>query len=260
VNSFLELALKVAEDAGREVLAVWSKRLSFETKVDGSPITVADRKSHDLILQALSVSGLPIVSEEADDMSMNSTDYWLVDPLDGTKEFIAGNPEFTINIARVRDEFPVLGVVVAPALGQTFIGSRGEGAWLIDARGKQRLLALDRAPACRIAVSRFHDHPGTELFIARNSITQRIEIGSALKYGYLAASRVDVFPRLVGCYEWDTAAGQAVLEEAGGSVVEWSTGRRLRYGKPRRRNAELISFRAPYSLSDFRLECNEGRI
>jgi 3'(2'), 5'-bisphosphate nucleotidase len=104
-----------------------------------------------------------------------------------------------------------------------------------------------------MAISRFHDHPDVDVFAAQNRIVQRVAIGSALKYGLLAAAEVDVFPRLVGSSEWDTAAGQAVLEAAGGQVLDWHTGKALQYGKPRRRNPRLLALRGPYQRETFKL-------
>lgn len=255
MSNFLDLALAAADSAGRKVLSIWKTAFTVEAKGDGSPCTEADRSAHEIILRALSDSKLPVVSEEGGDLQLTVNDYWLVDPLDGTKEFISNHQEFTINIARVVSGVPVLGVIVAPALGETYVGVAGVGAWRIDRAGTHELSVVERAPECRVAVSRFHDHAYTELFLARNLITHRIAIGSALKYARLAAASVDVFPRFVGCSEWDTAAGQAVLEAVGGSVLDCSTGRRLMYGKPKRRNPGLFSFRAPYRLEEFMLPC-----
>ncbi len=252
MGNFLDLALEAANNACREILTIWNScSLSVEQKLDGSPITLADKKAHEVILHTLARSDLPVVSEESDDLQLAAHDYWLVDPLDGTKEFVAGNPEFTVNIARITHGFPVLGIVSAPALSETFVGVARQGAWRIDSSGTQDLVAMARASGHRVAVSRFHDHADTELFISLNSITTRVAIGSALKYGRLAAAEVDVFPRFAGSSEWDTAAGQAVLEAVGGSVLDYSTGQRLRYGKPQRRNPQLFSFRSPYKRDDF---------
>jgi 3'(2'), 5'-bisphosphate nucleotidase len=111
-----------------------------------------------------------------------------------------------------------------------------------------------------MAVSRFHDHPDVDLFASQNGIKERVAIGSALKYGVLAAGVVDVFPRLVGSSEWDTAAGQAVLEAAGGQVLDWHTGEALVYGKPRRRNPRLLTLRAPYRQEEFQLKEYESEL
>jgi len=111
-----------------------------------------------------------------------------------------------------------------------------------------------------MAVSRFHDHPDVYIFATENGVTKRVAIGSALKYGLLAAGEIDIFPRLVGSSEWDTAAGQAVLEAAGGQVLDWHTGKPLVYGKPRRRNPRLLALRVPYSLEEFHLKDYESEL
>ena len=113
---------------------------------------------------------------------------------------------------------------------------------------------------CRMAVSRFHGHPDVDVFAVANGISKRVAIGSALKYGRLATAEVDVFPRLVDSSEWSTAAGQAVLEGAGGQVLDWHTGQALCYGEPRRHNPRLLSIRAPYNFTDFQLHNYEPRI
>ncbi len=243
-----------ARRAGAAILAQDVLPGEVEHKGDGSPVTRADRLAHEAAGAVLAGSGIAVVSEEGADLLLDADEYWLVDPLDGTKDFLAGNGEFTVNIALVRQKVPVLGVMLAPALGELYVGAPGQGCW-VEERGGQRMAvaARPRSDACRMAVSRFHDHPDVELFAQANGIRERVAVGSALKYGYLALGRVDVFPRLVGSAEWDTAAGQAVLEAAGGAVLDWHTGQPLRYGKPGRRNPRLLALRAPYEYSDFTL-------
>ncbi len=254
MNELLDLAVSAVRQAGDAILSVYNRELGVEIKKDGSPLTLADKKAHQSIMAALIKAQLPIVSEECDEQHMEAQSYWLVDPLDGTKDFLTGNGEFTVNIALIEQQRPVLGVVYAPALDELYTGSQGEGAWLDKAGVRANCVAAERAERCRMAVSRFHDHSDVDLFAASNQIEERVAIGSALKYGRLAAAKVDVFPRLVGSSEWDTAAGQAVLEAAGGRVLDWHTGEALRYGKQKRRNPRLIAFRQPYRLSDFKLE------
>ena len=195
-----------------------------------------------------------VVSEEGEDMHPAAERYWLVDPLDGTKDFLAGNGEFTVNIAMVDKGRPVLGVVFAPAIDTFYWGAEGMGAWMVKKGASTSLSSYPRTASLRMAVSRFHDHPDVNIFAIENGVTECVAIGSALKYGLLAAGEVDVFPRLVGSSEWDTAAGQAVLEAAGGQVLDWRTGKSLAYGKQRRRNPRLLALRAPYRLEEFHLK------
>ena len=246
--------MQAAKDAGAAILSVYGHALDIEIKGDGSPLTLADQMAHQIILARLADSNIPIVSEEGDDLHLDAKRYWLVDPLDGTKDFLAGNNEFTVNIALVVNQLPVLGVVYAPALDELYAGGQGLGVWMEKNSVRHRFTVTDKSIACRMAVSRFHDHPDVDIFFDTNHMGSRIAIGSALKYGQLATAKVDVFPRLVGSSEWDTAAGQAVLEAAGGHVLDWHTGKPLRYGKNKRRNPRLLAFRAPYVFTDFNLK------
>lgn len=253
MNNYLELAIQAARHAGDAILSVYRQNLKIEIKKDGSPLTLADQHANQAIMAALYPSGLPIVSEENDDLQLEAQRYWLVDPLDGTKDFLAANDEFTVNIALVEAQRPVLGVLFAPALDELYFGVIGLGAWVEKAEIRTRCECFDKAAQIRLAVSRFHDHPDVELFAAENQIDKHVAIGSALKYGRLASGEVDVFPRLVGSSEWDVAAGQAVLEAAGGQVLDWHTRQPLRYGKMNRRNPRFLALRAPYQIADFKL-------
>jgi 3'(2'), 5'-bisphosphate nucleotidase len=260
VDKQLELVLEAARDAGAAVMRYYRQMLTVQHKQDGSPLTHADQTAHRVIADRLVGSGLVVVSEEGEDLHLTAECYWLVDPLDGTKEFLAGNGEFTVNIALVNQGRPVLGVVFAPAIDTFYWGAEGMGAWRIREGTVTGLSAHTRSASLRMAVSRFHDHPDVDIFAAQNGITERLAIGSALKYGLLAAGEVDVFPRLVGSSEWDTAAGQAVLEAAGGLVLDWHTGKALEYGKPRRRNPRLLALRAPFRRAEFQLKEYESEL
>ena len=232
----------------------YQQSLTVEYKQDGTPLTLADQAAHQVIVDHLVSSRIVVVSEESEELHLDAERYWLVDPLDGTKDFLAGNGEFTVNIALVEQGRPVLGVVFAPAIEDMYWGAIRRGAWRIRDDVVTALLPQDQLPACRMAVSRFHGHPDVDLFFSQNGIDQRVTIGSALKYGLLAAAEVDVFPRLVGSSEWDTAAGQAVLEAAGGQVLDGHTGKAWQYGKPRRRNPRLLALRSPYRREEFNLQ------
>lgn len=260
MDKLLELAIEAARGAGTAVMSYYQQALTVEHKQDGSPLTLADQAAHRVISDQLSDSGLALVSEEGEDLHLDAERYWLVDPLDGTKDFLAGNGEFTVNIALIDQGRPVLGVVFAPAVDDLYWGGDGMGAWRLRRGVATALLPQAQSSTCRMAVSRFHDHPDVDVFAADNGIGRRVAVGSALKYGLLAASEVDVFPRLVGSSEWDTAAGQAVLEAAGGHVLDWQTGASLRYGKPKRRNPRLLAMRAPYRYKEFKLKNYESEL
>jgi 3'(2'), 5'-bisphosphate nucleotidase len=238
----------------------YQQTLVVQHKQDGSPLTLADQAAHRVIADRLVHSGPVVVSEEGEDLHLTAERYWLVDPLDGTKDFLAGNDEFTVNIALVDQGRPSLGVVFAPAINTCYWGAEGMGAWRIREGSAAALYAHPRSASLRMAVSRFHDHPDVDLFASQNGVTESLAIGSALKYGLLAAGEVDVFPRLVGSSEWDTAAAQAVLEAAGGQLLDWHTGNALQYGKPRRRNPRLLALRAPYRQQEFQLKKYESEL
>ncbi len=256
----LELALGAAREAGVAIMRYYQQMLIVQRKPDGSPLTLADQVAHHVIVDHLAESGLVVVSEESEDLQPAAERYWLVDPLDGTKDFLAGNGEFTVNIALINQGRPVLGVVFAPTFDTFYWGAESMGSWMIRDRTSTSLSSHPRSASLRMAVSRFHDHPDVNGFATSNSITEFVAIGSALKYCFLAAGVVDVFPRLVGSSEWDTAAGQAVLEAAGGQVLDWRTGMALGYGKPRRRNPRLLALRAPYRQDEFHLKDYESEL
>jgi 3'(2'), 5'-bisphosphate nucleotidase len=250
-RSLLDVARHAARGAGDRIMAIYGGDVPAEIKSDGSPLTLADKAAHEVICAALADTGIVVVSEEGDDLQLDATVYWLVDPLDGTKDFLARTDDFTVNIALVEDGRPVLGVVYAPARDLLFSATRGGGGFREHAGASLELSPRPRSTSCRLAASRFHDSPEVEVFAALNGIGDREAIGSALKYGALAAGEADVFPRITGSCEWDTAAGQAVLEAVGGQVLDWHDGTPLRYGKARRRNPRLLTLRAPYTFEEF---------
>ena len=248
------LAVDAAQKASDVILEYYYRSDIVKIKNDGSPLTLADIKSHQIICKSLKVSNIPVISEESERNSNSSDIYWLIDPLDGTKDFLAKNNEFVVNIALIKNQVPVLGVILAPALKEIYVGMSGSAGWF---KKNDVCINFDQyniSEGCRMAVSRFHDTNDVYLFAQENNIVKTIPIGSALKYGRLAIAEVDVFPRLVGSSEWDTAAGQAVLESAGGKILDWSTGLPLRYGKKNFRNPRLLAIRAPYSFHDFKLK------
>ncbi len=255
MNEFLNIAIESAYLAGKVIIEHYQQFVEVKHKNDGSPLTIADKAAHRIINTNLKNSGLLVVSEEGDDLALETDRYWLVDPLDGTKEFLAGNDEFTINIALIEEGRSVLGVVFAPAIGDLYYGVVEDmEASHISHGNYTKLIPQERASDCRVATSRFHDHPDVAMFTSQNDIKNHIAIGSALKYCLLATAEIDVFPRLVGSSEWDTAAGQAVLEATGGKVLDWETGESLRYGKPKRRNPRILAIRSPYRYEEFKLK------
>ena len=218
--------LQMARDAGTEIMRVYVQDFSVGHKDDHSPLTEADMAAHHLIvarLQALTPH-LPVLSEESAgvDWAERRTwqQYWLVDPLDGTREFVKKNGEFTVNIALVEAGIATFGVVYAPALDELHYGVRGVGAYICD--GDSEVQITSRRPAAaplRVAGSRSHMDARSSAAIARMGATDLMGMGSSLKFCRMAEARLDVYPRFAPTSEWDTAAGQCVLEAAGGVVL-----------------------------------------
>jgi 3'-phosphoadenosine 5'-phosphosulfate (PAPS) 3'-phosphatase len=164
---------------------------------------------------------------------------------------MAANDEFTINIALLENNKPVIGVLYAPAIGELYVGIPGIGTWMEKDGRRKESIATPESLHLKMATSRFHDHPDAGIFAEANKVKELVPLGSALKFGRLAFAEVDIYPRLVGTYEWDTAAGQAILEASGGRIIDWETGKSLVYGKINRLNNRFIAFRSPYQYENF---------
>ena len=220
----LEHALDLAQEAGRRILSVYQTDFAVTHKQDESPLTQADLASHTLILETLATltPELPCLSEEAADIPHATRSswerYWLVDPLDGTREFVKRNGEFTVNIALVENHRPVLGVIHAPVLGLTYGAARGVGAFRLE-NGRRVPIATRKLPAVpTFAVSRSHKDPALDALLAKAPAHESVSRGSSLKFCLVADGTADFYPRLGPTSEWDTAAGQCIVEQAGGAV------------------------------------------
>lgn len=249
--ALLELAARLAHDAGEAIEAVRRAGFAVERKGDSSPVTAADRLAEGVITEGLRAAtpDIPIIAEEA--MSDGvippvASRFWLVDPLDGTKEFAAGIPEYCVCIALIEDGRAVLGVLGAPAEPAIYGGIVGRGAW-VERHGVRVPMQARRAPEGGLVVMASRSHrkdTGGDAFMASHTVAEIIPMGSALKYARVAEGRADVVPRLNGrTMEWDTAAAQAVLEAAGGRMFD-PTGGVLMYGKPNYRNEGFIAWGA----------------
>lgn len=241
---------QIAEEAGRATLRFYGIT-EATAKADGSPVTAADQAAEDIILPALRAltPDIPVVSEEEASKGLSpdvtGTRFWLVDPLDGTKEFLSGNGEFTVNIALIENGVPILGVVVVPALGETYAGAEPGSATLEDAHG-QRKIAVRPVPEEGLTVvgSRSHgDAAAMEAFLGGRKVAQFRAAGSSLKLCLIARGDADLYPRLGTTMEWDIAAGHAVLRAAGGRVLTLDGGD-FRYGKPAYRNPRFAAYGA----------------
>ncbi len=244
--ALLHLAADLARQAGAMILAVRARGFDTRHKTDASPVTEADHASEALIVEALrrAAPDIPVVAEEeiaAGHVAAAAPQFWLVDPLDGTREFAAGRDDFAVCIGLIRDGRPALGVVGVPAQGELFGGIVGRGAWKRSTVG-ERAIAARHAPAegATVIASRSHanDERMTE-FLAGRQVAAVVNAGSALKFCRLAEGAADLYPRFGRTMEWDTAAPQAVLEAAGGAVRTLD-GAALRYGKPGWDNPHFI--------------------
>ena len=237
----------VAHEAGAVAMQVYASDFEVRGKADRSPVTEADDRAEAVILERLAAltPDIPVISEEqaAAGLAPQAGErFWLVDPLDGTREFIQRNGEFTINIALIEAGAPTLGVVLAPALGRLFAGAVGWGAHTHDAGGQRRITCRS-APAEGVTVvaSRSHgDADALESFLAEHKVAANTSAGSSLKFCLVAAGEADLYPRLGRTMEWDTAAGHAVLAAAGGRVTTLA-GADLRYGKPGLDNPHFVA-------------------
>ncbi|MBT8089913.1 MAG: 3'(2'),5'-bisphosphate nucleotidase CysQ [Gammaproteobacteria bacterium] len=227
LESFIEPVVALAEDAGRAILEVYSTDFEVQSKADKSPLTQADLASNHRIVAGLRhlTPDLPIISEESglpDFEERRQWDrYWLIDPLDGTKEFVNRNGEFTVNVALVDNKRPVFGVVHVPVQNRTYVGCEGVGAELRDAGKAPRLIrvaARSRKPV-RVVGSRSHRGASLDAYLAALGPHDMVPMGSSLKFCIVAEGGADLYPRLGPTSEWDTAAAQAVVEQAGGKVV-----------------------------------------
>ncbi len=220
--------LEIAQSAGRAVLQVYHRDFAVGHKEDESPLTEADLASHHCIVHGLAElePGLPILSEEGADIPFAErgrwSRYWLIDPLDGTREFIKRNGEFTVNIALIENGVPVAGVVHVPVNGISYLGRAGVGAWKIGTEGNIEAIRVSEQMQrpVRVAGSRSHAGDSLQRFLERLGDHQILSMGSSLKLCLVAEGAADVYPRLGPTSEWDTAAAQAVVEAAGGLVTD----------------------------------------
>jgi 3'(2'), 5'-bisphosphate nucleotidase len=248
INKIIQTSL----EAGKKILEIYnSNKFSIESKADESPLTTADLASNTIINQDLKPLGLPILSEENKQIPYEDrkdwTEFWLVDPLDGTKEFIKRNGEFTVNIALIRNNYPVLGVIYAPVPDTLYWGTEEDASWKLENASTefdpnnlyhkaQKLPVHDPDPNnLRIVASKSHYSKETEDYI--NSLDthgkqiQLVSRGSSLKLCMLAEGSADLYPRLGPTMEWDTAAGHAITKFAGCEVRQWGSEEEMIYNK-----------------------------
>jgi 3'(2'), 5'-bisphosphate nucleotidase len=243
LRELLDAALSIALDAG--AIALTHHDRTADVKSDGSPVTEADRACDAFIRTALAAAApFPALTEETFESQTGPFPdvFWLVDPLDGTKEFIKRSGEFTVNIALISGSRPVVGVVYAPASSLAYFAAEGSGAFRRrDGRDEQVSVARPHGPL-RVAVSRDHIGAAEQELISQLADAEVRPMGSSLKFCLVAEGAADLYPRFGRTREWDTAAAQCVLECAGGSVVDAATRQPLAYGKPDLVNPNFIAY------------------
>ena len=256
-KDYLALAIKAALQAGQKIMDIYqSDDFDIQLKSDDSPLTKADIASHTIIESFLKDTTIPVLSEEGKTISFEErqswSQLWIVDPIDGTKEFIKRNGEFTVNIALVENQRPILGVIYAPVLNTLYFSLEGMGAFKLTVDSdelvpleemlvkSQKLPLAKQKPAYTIVASRSHLSSETEAFIdqmkSQHGAVELISKGSSLKLCMVAEGTADCYPRFAPTMEWDTAAGHAICKEAGFNVIDWTTKTEMLYNRMQLRN------------------------
>ncbi len=244
---------EIAISAGAEIMEVYESDIDpgIETKSDNSPLTIADKRANDLIVKNLKELkyNFPIVSEESKEVPYgerkNYTYLWMVDPLDGTKEFIKRNGEFTVNIALIHENRPILGVVYAPVQQALYWAAKGEGAYYQIGDGPTKNAISSsfslKHSGIRVVCSRSHLNQSTLDLLDKLDDPQLIRTGSSLKFMLIAKGEADFYPRLGPTMEWDTAASDIIVEESGGKIVQMEDEKPLLYNKPSLLNPNFLT-------------------
>ncbi|PZW44209.1 3'(2'), 5'-bisphosphate nucleotidase [Mesonia algae] len=238
IKKYIPLIIDAARDAGIKILEVYnSEDFGVEEKGDHSPLTKADQLAHETIVEKLKETELPILSEEGAKIPYEERKeweyFWMVDPLDGTKEFIKKNGEFTVNIALIHNQKPILGVVYAPVLDKLYFGGEGIGAFKSENMDPQVELKIieNENGAKRIVASRSHLNEETKKYIEKYKDAETVSMGSSLKFMLIADSEADIYPRFAPTMEWDTAAANAILRGLNIEVISMEDNKPLRYNK-----------------------------
>jgi 3'(2'), 5'-bisphosphate nucleotidase len=248
LNIDMDIVCEIAKAAGQAILSVYDGEIEVELKDDKSPLTAADMASHEVIIAGLQkhFPEIPILSEEGADIPYAErkewSRFWCVDPLDGTKEFIKRNGEFTVNIALIEEGQPVAGVVYVPVQDKMFFGTSEAGCWVSEAGGEAvqvKVREANQEAGLTVVMSRSHPSPDLEAYLQDIKVAEAMPVGSSLKLCVVAEGLADLYPRLGPTMEWDTAAGHAVVEAAGGTVLQ-PNGEALVYNKQNLLNPYFI--------------------
>lgn len=259
LDSLLQLAIETSVKAGAAIMGVYHELdHEVEVKADKSLLTKADKLAHDIIEDELKTTNIPILSEEGShlpyEIRKNWKRLWIVDPLDGTKEFVNRNGEFTVNIALVENDLPILGVVFCPALGTLFYGTKEHGSYklfihnlineTIDRKQAHKLPLYTNPSIYTVVASRSHLSDDTLKYIGdlerENGEINMISQGSSMKFCLVAKGQAHCYPRFAPTMEWDTAAGHAICKYAGFEVIDWNTQKEKKYNKPELRNNYFV--------------------
>jgi len=257
-SELLEEVIAIARDAGRVIMDCYSRPSNVSAKQDGSPVTDADERAEALILTALAqlTPNIPVIAEEAVSRGRSTEigpSFWLVDPLDGTREFISRSGEFTVNIGLIEKGRPALGVVLAPALGRLFAAVIGKAVFA-EEESRRRPITCRTPPPEGVTVvsSRSHgDAAALKSFLHERGVERSVSAGSSLKFCLIASGDADLYPRFGNTMEWDTAAAHAILAAAGGQLTDL-LGRELTYGKRGFLNPPFIATGKPSCAAECR--------
>jgi 3'(2'), 5'-bisphosphate nucleotidase len=244
-DPLLANVIEIARQAGLEIMKFYkTNKISIHKKLDDSPVTEADLNAHQIIFEALSqISDAPIISEESDaskELDLRDSCFWLVDPLDGTRDFIAGADTFCVSIALVDHGVPILGVLFSPVFNEMFSAELNEGAFL---NGVKIFNSNTQAELSALASGAAQVSARMQNFLQRSNIKRVSRFGSALKFAYLSRGDADLYPRFGETSEWDTAGGQIICQEAGCAILDLQSLEVMRYAKANFRNEGFIAVR-----------------
>lgn len=239
MEKLLALAKEAALEGGKEILKVYEGAIEVESKEDNSPLTLADKNAHLAIMKYLEKSNIPVLSEEGRAIPYSERkdwkQLWIVDPLDGTKEFIKRNGEFTVNIALIENGIPIMGVIYVPVTGVLYYGAKGLGSFKSFEGNTIELPVANQREKYVVVGSRSHMSPETEDFVSdlksKHSEIDIVSMGSSLKICLVAEGIADVYPRFAPTMEWDTAAGHAIAKYAGKILIDYKTNQEMLYNR-----------------------------
>ncbi|MDX2073299.1 MAG: 3'(2'),5'-bisphosphate nucleotidase CysQ [Alphaproteobacteria bacterium] len=244
-KEYQDSVIAIALQAGALLMRYFVEGHKVSTKEDNSPVTNADIEANTLISEALQAldATIPVIAEEDETLGDSAARFWLVDPLDGTRAFVAGEPEFTVNIGLIENGVPTFGVIFVPAQSLLYYGTVGQGAYRVKDGGTPEKIHVRARPEDGVTVvkSKSHPSPKTEAFLSTMKVKEMIAGSSSVKFCQVAEAAADIYPRLGRTMEWDTAAGHAILSAAGGKVIVAETGAPLTYGKAGFENPHFIA-------------------